>query len=180
MVWLEETVIFFSTYVMQFKTNDGIIRPCSEHRANARELLWRRRQVSLNFTNDFPPITSEADWAFEPKALHIDPQSGGKYTVSMHQQLYCLDKIRIAFLSYHDRDQPKPTPLPYEEAEHCLEQLRQTMLCNADLTLEPTKAVLGGDGKLVPAVSGLGVLHRCWNWRELEWKLSTGKDSKPT
>lgn len=86
----------------------------------------------------------------------------------MHQQLHCLNTLRIAYLSYHTA-RPKLSESFYEEAEMCIEQIRQHLMCNSDLTLEPT--VLTRDaarGTVVPGSPGTNVIHRCRDWSELE------------
>ncbi|KDR77493.1 hypothetical protein GALMADRAFT_209837 [Galerina marginata CBS 339.88] len=134
-----------------------------------QEFPWSTSgQVALNFSNDFSPITSENEWAsFKPKVFQLTSHSDQAYMISMHQQLYCLDAIRVAYLSYH-LPRPKLASALYDDAEICLEQLRQQIMCTADLTLEPTMFVKGPNGTSVPGTSGLGVLHRCKNWKELE------------
>lgn len=46
---------------------------------------------------------------------------------------------------------------------HCLDLLRQTLLCHADTTVEVVDQVKRG-------VSGFGVEHQCRDWEQLkEW-----------
>ncbi len=53
-------------------------------------------------------------------------------------------------------------------AHHCLNVLRQAVLCNGDTTLEPSHSELRSNGKEVAAASGMDVLHVCRNWEELQ------------
>ena len=71
--------------------------------------------------------------------------------VSMFHQLHCVDKIRRAL---DDPDDPIST-IPH--LQHCLNYIRQMILCASDLTLEP--ADIGHEA------SGIGVTHTCRNWR---------------
>lgn len=74
------------------------------------------------------------------------------FGVSMFHQFHCLHTIRQAII---DRD-------VYGHAQHCLTYLRNTILCSADLTIEPQFE----PGK----VDGLGVNHQCRNWTAVyEW-----------
>jgi hypothetical protein len=46
---------------------------------------------------------------------------------------------------------------------HCIDLLRQSLMCNADLTVELKDEYLGG-------VAGFGTSHRCIDWEGLlEW-----------
>lgn len=74
------------------------------------------------------------------------------FGVSMFHQFHCLQTVRQAII---DRD-------IYGHAQHCLTYLRNSILCSADLTLEPQFE----HGK----VDGLGVTHQCRNWTAVyEW-----------
>ncbi|KDR68911.1 hypothetical protein GALMADRAFT_145930 [Galerina marginata CBS 339.88] len=139
----------------------------NDSREYAQEISLNNNEVALNFSNDFFEISADEEWeSIQLKLLPVDPTSGQAYVSAMHQQIYCLDTIRKAYLSYH-LPRPKFTPTFYLEAEKCLEQLRQTVLCNADITLEPTTLTLDKNGTLTPASSGTGIPHRCKNWQRL-------------
>lgn len=57
---------------------------------------------------------------------------------------------------------------------HCIDLLRQSLMCNADLTVELKKEELGG-------VTGFGTLHRCVKWPALlDWiQPYEGTDAPP-
>ena len=60
----------------------------------------------------------------------------------------------------------------YAEVDICLEQLRQHIMCNSDLTLEPTNLVrMEGNGVIAPGSNGIGVEHRCLNWEKLSAEI---------
>lgn len=60
------------------------------------------------------------------------------------------------------------TILDRGHVHHCLIYLRQMLLCNADLTLEPAShKQRTPDGKLAETVTGVGVMHRCVDWEQL-------------
>ena len=71
--------------------------------------------------------------------------------VSMFHQLHCVDKIRRAL---DDPDDPIST-IPH--LQHCLNYIRQMILCASDLTLEPVD--------IRHEASGIGMTHTCRNWR---------------
>ena len=107
----------------------------------------------------------------QPTVFKLHPQSDREYILSMHQQLHCLNNIRIAYLSYHT-DRPRMSTEFYTEAEMCIEQIRQHLMCTTDMTLEPTVLVMSASGEgAVPGSRGAGVVHRCRDWKGLETAL---------
>ena len=93
--------------------------------------------------------------------------------LSMHHQLHCLNIIRIAYLGLHTTPSTMP-PVDYADVDICLEQLRQHIMCNSDLTLEPTTLVrMEDNGVIVPGTNGVGVEHRCLNWEKLSAEIDS-------
>lgn len=100
------------------------------------------------------------------------------FGLSVYHSLHCLNSLRAAILgrmheplvpaelipeypfnsSHHDAFARREL-LPH--ADHCLGYLRQTILCNADLTLEPEYYEGAGD------VPGSGATHVCRDWGTL-------------
>ncbi|KAF8888844.1 hypothetical protein BD779DRAFT_1672162 [Infundibulicybe gibba] len=101
------------------------------------------------------------------------------FGIAMYHQLHCLNSLRKAIIhggeghGHGERGAgEKREQVPH--VHHCLNYLRQTILCNADLTLEP-EIVLGSQD----VGEGLGVTHVCKDWSALhhfidrnyeEWK----------
>ncbi|KAH7316780.1 hypothetical protein B0I35DRAFT_479596 [Stachybotrys elegans] len=105
---------------------------------------------------------------------------------SVFHQLHCLDELRHGFYVLHDQvieysDMLNAAPPPdgrrrlHEEERralhehslghirHCIDLLRQSLMCNADLTVELKNEELGG-------VTGFGTEHRCVDWPGLlDW-----------
>lgn len=120
----------------------------------------------MRFENHLFPITSDEDWAtlFPPNQgkVRLEAFPGQEFVVALYQQLHCLDVVRIAFLKLHAT--PSKTKLAnFTEADQCIEQLLQTILCHGDLTLE-TAFLTVLDGETVPATTGAGIDHRCMDW----------------
>jgi hypothetical protein len=73
----------------------------------------------------------------------LDPvNEEGVYTVALFHQLQCLDVIRRDYVKNHST----------ELSQHCLNYIRQSLLCIADTRLEPVRAekppnvvILAGD-----------------------------------
>ncbi|KAL3467935.1 hypothetical protein BJX64DRAFT_282824 [Aspergillus heterothallicus] len=105
---------------------------------------------------------------------------------AVYHQLHCLDSIRRGYWALQ---QHQSTLLPVAKAKqndsnnnesagstpwasptahpvhvrHCIELLRQALMCNADLTVEVKNESLGG-------VTGFGTEHQCLSWADLsEW-----------
>lgn len=86
------------------------------------------------------------------------------FGISMYHQLHCLDSLRSAIVygpdwhGHHDRQLNKRAQVPH--VHHCLNYLRQTILCSADLTLEP---------EISPQEvgEGLGMTHVCRDWSKV-------------
>lgn len=79
----------------------------------------------------------------------------------MFHQFHCLDALRHAVLALHDPDAVHTEGAHAgKHAQHCLNYLRQTILCAADTTLEP----------FVNPGIGIGVVHQCRDWTQVyEW-----------
>ncbi|KAJ7506561.1 hypothetical protein B0H11DRAFT_235190 [Mycena galericulata] len=78
------------------------------------------------------------------------------FGVSMFHQLHCLDKMRTAVTM------DPPTEWEKWHVQHCLNYVRQMLLCAANVRLEPVTASEEG-----MKVDGLGVKHVCRDWSSL-------------
>uniref|UniRef100_A0A8H7Y8X7 Uncharacterized protein n=1 Tax=Psilocybe cubensis TaxID=181762 RepID=A0A8H7Y8X7_PSICU len=83
-------------------------------------------------------------------------------TIAMFHQLHCLRIFRGAIAAGPDY----PMKLQRQHLEHCLNYLRETTLCAADLTLEP-----GDFAQRDFDLQRTGATHMCRDYREL-YKLS--------
>ena len=73
----------------------------------------------------------------------------------MFHQLHCIEKMRRAL------DNPDDPVATIPHLQHCMNYIRQMVLCGADLTLEPTEFD-EMDGR--SGATGVGVTHTCRNW----------------
>ncbi|KIM35411.1 hypothetical protein M413DRAFT_449795 [Hebeloma cylindrosporum] len=87
------------------------------------------------------------------------------YAISMYHQLHCLNGFR-KMLSGEQRNASR---IEHDEQHvlHCLSYLRQMVLCNADITLEPAFSAENTDGRKTKAAYGTGVTHQCKDWEEI-------------
>ncbi|KAJ3574051.1 hypothetical protein NP233_g2026 [Leucocoprinus birnbaumii] len=95
--------------------------------------------------------------------IHPSPSHERQEYVAVYHQISCLNSLRKLYMNpgWADDAQKQDT------AHHCLNVLRQAVLCNGDTTLEPSHPELHSNGKEVAAASGMDVAHVCRNWEEL-------------
>lgn len=92
------------------------------------------------------------------------------YCVSVFHQLHCLNSIRSQLENPgktheghgHDKLSAHANEL---HVAHCLDYLRQSIMCAGDMSLE--SAVTDKNGMLIQAVSGWGATHTCKAWDEV-------------
>ncbi|KAG0705815.1 hypothetical protein DFH29DRAFT_1029084 [Suillus ampliporus] len=79
--------------------------------------------------------------------------NGRVFGISMFHQIHCLQMIQLALING-----------PNDHSGHCLNFLRQAILCNSDTTLDPT--VVSSDGMMI-GTNSLGVTHVCRDWSQI-------------
>lgn len=89
--------------------------------------------------------------------VHTDSPT---YAVSMFHQLHCLNQFRELYLIYKKGETSSDPDLD-EHLSHCLDYLRQSIICSADTTLEKTDFHRNSSGSLVSETDGVGVTHVC-------------------
>ncbi|OJA11477.1 hypothetical protein AZE42_09965 [Rhizopogon vesiculosus] len=77
--------------------------------------------------------------------------NGRIFGISMFHQIHCLQMIRSALING-----------PNGHSGHCLNFLRQAILCNSDITLDPLL-----DDPARRSTDGLGVPHSCRDWSQV-------------
>lgn len=109
-------------------------------------------------------ITADAEWdtLLPPHGAQITLESE-EFDVGLFSDLGCLQTIRHAFLLLRNG----ATGESFAAAEACLGQIRQAIMCNSDLTLEPAYLVCDAEEKCAPAATGDHVAHRCRNWAQV-------------
>ncbi|KAL8900182.1 MAG: hypothetical protein Q9207_005818 [Kuettlingeria erythrocarpa] len=84
--------------------------------------------------------------------------SKGIYLVNGQHNLHCLKNIRSAYMEYHTgRNQSKS----FAHVNHCLDALRQDIMCHADDT--PRYTTMTNDPE-----SGVGQVRQCRSWEQLQ------------
>ena len=126
------------------------IIPLSQHPYNARLTI----EDSVYYE---PNATAEWSTLFPPGGgfVRLGPEHR-LFGVSMFHQLHCLDKMRRAVV--HD----PPSEWERWHTQHCLNYVRQMLLCASSNRLEPVKETAEG-----LKVDGLGLEHTCRDWSVL-------------
>jgi hypothetical protein len=90
--------------------------------------------------------------------------SNGKqmFTLSMFHQIRCLNIIREALVRFRSSS-PNNLATPNHLAVHCMNYLRQMVLCRSDLTLESARDPVG------PRTVVSDITHVCRDWTVV-WK----------
>ncbi|KAI0324260.1 hypothetical protein GY45DRAFT_1263194 [Cubamyces sp. BRFM 1775] len=124
----------------------------------------RDAMLIIEDTVHYPPNAS-AEWASIFPAgsggfVRLGPR-GRLFGVSMFHQLHCLDKMRRAVVA------PPSSEWESWHTQHCLNYVRQMLLCAANTRLEPVKEVVEQGENREAKVDGLGLEHRCRDWSVL-------------
>jgi hypothetical protein len=94
-----------------------------------------------------------------------DEQGGYLASLDVFHTLHCVNKIRKMYYSdyYHD---PNPLADQQEHFDHCIDLLRQVIMCHGDVSLHTYSWI---DELRVPWPS-MQTEHQCRNWDTLmEW-----------
>lgn len=121
--------------------------------------------------NNFSMSHAEEEWSalFPSQPTHgwvrLGPE-GRPFLVTAHHQLHCLESLRRIFTAAScTTDAPADVDW---HVQHCLNGLRQAVLCNADTALEPSFEYQLADGSTSPAATGMGVDHVCRDWSQMD------------
>lgn len=87
-----------------------------------------------------------------------DTPGNGLYFMAGYHNLHCLAKIRTSVFEYQAQENQSE---PWAHVVHCIDQLRQTMMCNIDTTLVP----MSGPKEFID-----GHYHVCKDYHDVfEW-----------
>ncbi len=144
---------------------------CAEFKfaAGKGEVPFKLDQIAqLVDANAYYGMSADDEWqsllpSNHASGVHLDPTSEQTLRVSVYHQLSCLNALRQLYMNPGWGDDQTKT----ETAHHCLNILRQAVLCNGDTTLEPSHPETLSNGNVVAAASGMDVLHVCRDWEQL-------------
>lgn len=117
------------------------------------------REDSVHYSIDTP--AGDAEWnATLPSGgvlLHLGP-SFHPFSLSMLHQLRCLNIVREVLVTVYADDAHSLRAPKLALGRHCMNYLRQMVLCRADLRLEPVRAGKGS------GLTESDVTHTCKDW----------------
>jgi hypothetical protein len=105
--------------------------------------------------------------------------SNTRTELAMYSQLQCLNTIRVAIITLSDPTlMANATQSTWSNAESCFGQVRQAVLCSADITLEPTfrKYPKVSEDWYAISTTGIGEYHRCYDWAAVHRLTETFED----
>ncbi|MCJ1231662.1 hypothetical protein MMC12_008341 [Toensbergia leucococca] len=117
-----------------------------------------------------------------PPGLPTVVEDAEVYGVSVTHQFHCIKMIRDNFWGFVSgnatyinklsppKNHSEPLPRMLEHTFHCLDYLRLTVLCNADMTIEYESVGPSGN---IDGYGGYGVPHQCKDWDQVRgWMAS--------
>ncbi|PQE13431.1 cytochrome p450 protein [Rutstroemia sp. NJR-2017a BBW] len=117
----------------------------SEFNSTAADNLWKELRPAFGL------VALDHDWASKhglPRSQDLQgDRSKGIYMIDAYHQMHCLEVVRGV-----------PQSTPFEHKFHCLDSLRQSVMCRAD----DTPLYTLGDFR-----SGDGQLRSCRDWKLL-------------
>ncbi|KAK2591373.1 hypothetical protein QQS21_010933 [Conoideocrella luteorostrata] len=83
------------------------------------------------------------------------------FSVAVMHQLHCIAVVKHSFMVYR-RNEMGNHDVKIEHIDHCVEYLRQAIICHGDLTLERPETQTYPQG-----TTGWGNVHQCRDWDQL-------------
>ncbi|KAG6038305.1 hypothetical protein E4U41_004355 [Claviceps citrina] len=83
------------------------------------------------------------------------------FSVAVMHQVHCVAVIKHSFMVYRE-DKTCRRDVDAEHIDHCVEYLRQAIMCHGDMTLERPSSQTYPQG-----TTGWGNVHRCRDWDQL-------------
>ncbi|KUL86572.1 hypothetical protein ZTR_04224 [Talaromyces verruculosus] len=107
-------------------------------------------------------------------AVRLPPENGGGFFVNLEfqHQLHCVNYLRMmTYMSYYEKTSIEFTDSKRTQRmhlDHCIEMLRQVIMCNTDINLIPTQWVHGRDRPY----PNFNTKHVCRNYEAiLQWSI---------
>ncbi|KAM3497879.1 hypothetical protein MY10362_008783 [Beauveria mimosiformis] len=97
------------------------------------------------------------------ESVPLNDEKGGYFvTLDVYHTLHCVNHIRKSYYSdyYHN---PNPVAQQREHFDHCIDLLRQTLMCHGDISMHPFEWI---DGYRFPWPTER-TEHQCRNWDKL-------------
>ncbi|KZT21746.1 hypothetical protein NEOLEDRAFT_1138941 [Neolentinus lepideus HHB14362 ss-1] len=135
------------------------------------QLVWMRsakKMVGMRISNTvhYSLDTAEAAEEFSKllpsggHLIHLDPDKANRepenHTVTLFHQLRCLDIIRQEYIGQEENSTPSTM------THHCMNYLRQTIMCHPNLRLESVRFPTGPKSTTTQIYDAV-----CDDWREV-------------
>ncbi|KAK3348677.1 hypothetical protein B0T25DRAFT_457724, partial [Lasiosphaeria hispida] len=93
-----------------------------------------------------------------------DTEQGEMYSLSVTHQLHCLAVLRDVIIKYEKGDKSRFAGDGHEY--HCLDYIRQAIMCSGDTTLDyADDRVIGQEGQVTRyGFTGSNSTHQCRDW----------------
>ncbi len=118
-------------------------------------LMSVENSVHYAFNTSLSVLEWEAILPSNGGVLYLgDRDQPQRSTISMFHQLRCLNIIRDGLVSFRGTDKTAPSRL----VTHCMQYLRQMVLCRSHLHLESVRNHVG------PRIAVSETTHRCRDW----------------
>ncbi|KAF9527835.1 hypothetical protein CPB83DRAFT_855697 [Crepidotus variabilis] len=129
------------------------------------ELPLQQRPVVMEFKADYLyDIRSDGEWGSLLPQGYLDAKLTADTLIpSVYNELDCLDNLRKIYMSPGWENNPEIDKL----AHHCINVVRQAIICNGDITVESSVIQTLKDGRITPAATGMGVEHVCRDWTKV-------------
>ncbi|KAI0318246.1 hypothetical protein OF83DRAFT_1171268 [Amylostereum chailletii] len=117
---------------------------------------------SVHYSIDTP--AGDAEWAAllptGGAVIHLGPDQR-PFTVSMFHELRCLDIVRRNIVDFYADESPEAKIAQPKLTRHCMNYIRQMILCRADMRLESVRAPYGH------RMTVSEVTHTCRDWTQV-------------
>jgi len=143
--------------------NHNLVLNDYEGRPNERNNAAWGRLMEAGFTN-----LNEAEYSRmkEETALNIDGKGGRVVAISVFHQLHCVNLLRRRIWDAEESIPQSTHPLRVPHLDHCLDYLRQVLMCNGDLSPNTFSVAPGGKGY----VPSFNESHQCRDFEKIfDW-----------
>jgi len=101
------------------------------------------------------------------KKIENDPEDAEIYSMSITHQLHCLGMIRHVIMEYEKGSKSRFAGDGHEY--HCLDYIRQAVLCAGDTTLDHAAIIKDADGSERRSdFTGANSTHQCRDWEAIK------------
>ena len=126
--------------------------------------VQRAWDALISPAHGFVRVEKPEDYGLKP-GITLDQGRGEGYALSVFHQIHCLSAIR-KLLAMPPPDNDDSLLERNHHIKHCLDYLRDQIMCSADTSLEHAR--VGGTGT---EVDSWGVVHQCRDWTQV-WEFA--------